>query len=102
MINKNNVAEYLPFIQALEEGKTIEVNTGFGENDERWVEISSLNFDRAPRRYRIKAEPPPPREIWGNIYGKGPIYVHPSKDAAIANANLGVVRKAVHFREVIE
>jgi hypothetical protein len=102
MFNKNNVAEYLPFIHALAEGKTIEVNIDFGKNDKRWVEVSSLNFDRAPRRYRVKVEPPPPCELWVNIYDSGGPYAHFSEDSALANAGPEVVRKAVHLREVIE
>lgn len=65
-MNKNNAKDYLPFVQALVEGKTIQVNVG--ECTERgfvdkWVDaMSELSFVGKPSQYRIKPEP-----VWAVI-----------------------------------
>lgn len=49
--------------------------------------------------YRVKPEP---KEIWVNEYGQGFGAIHSTKENALDYVNTGVIRKAVHFREVIE
>jgi hypothetical protein len=54
-MNKNNAKDYLPFVQALAEGKTIQVNlphTGWEDLDGDY----NIDFGRKPECYRIKSE----------------------------------------------
>ena len=52
-MNKYNAKEYIPLIQALADGKTIQLNTS-----NKWVDLSfAMSFDRDPDQYRIKPEP---------------------------------------------
>ena len=52
-MDKNNAKDYLPFVQALVEGKTIQ----FKDVDGNWIDIvSNVRFDSIPERYRIKPE----------------------------------------------
>ena len=53
-MNKNNAKDFLPLVQALADGKTIQFYTG------SWVDLSSVDetsFTLPPERYRIKPEP---------------------------------------------
>lgn len=56
-MNKDTAKDYLPLLQALAEGKTIQWVSDGGV----WVDPSSsdkeLFFTHAPSRYRIKSEP---------------------------------------------
>lgn len=51
-MTKENAHLYLPFVQALAEGKEIEVFNSYGE----WASIENLTFSAIPERYRIKTE----------------------------------------------
>ena len=53
-MNKENAHLYLPLIQALAEGKTIQFNHGEGFG---WVDRERVQFDFPPENYRIKPEP---------------------------------------------
>lgn len=103
MITKDNAALYLPLIQAMAEGKKIEVQ--MSHNGE-WAERTSLNFDGQPECYRVKVEPPPPRDIWVNVYKSGSgceFFGHDSKEKAVTYAaQSNSSELAVHFREVRE
>ena len=53
-MNKNNAKDFLPMVQALADGKTIQFYTG------SWVDLSSedeTSFALPLERYRIKPEP---------------------------------------------
>ena len=52
-MNKSNAKQYLPLVQALAEGKTIQYKRSV-ESD--WVDMANTNFIYAPTRYRIKPE----------------------------------------------
>ena len=52
-MNKDNAKDYLPLVQALAEGKTIQL---FSDGD-GWEDIRSPIFDRPAKLYRIKPEP---------------------------------------------
>lgn len=53
-ITKENAHQYLPLVQALAEGKTVQVN----RPDKGWVEPEvGLTFLYQPQYYRIKPEP---------------------------------------------
>lgn len=51
-MNKNNAAQYLPLVQALAEGKTLEYNSLLG-----WENRKDFDFTASPECYRIKPEP---------------------------------------------
>lgn len=53
-MNKVNAHLYLPLIQALAEGKTIQVYLPYNKT---WVDKDNLKFDSPPDQYRIKPEP---------------------------------------------
>lgn len=55
-MNKDTAAQYLPLVQALAEGKTLQLNSGGN-----WRDESDVIFSFPPNRYRIKPEP---RKIW--------------------------------------
>lgn len=53
-MNKNNAKDFLPFVQALAEGKTIQIKDSF---DGSWKDIEDgVNFGFDPEHYRIKPE----------------------------------------------
>jgi hypothetical protein len=53
-MNAQNAKEYLPFVQALAEGKTIQTKIGMSEN---WSDVGETYFEAYPINYRIKPEP---------------------------------------------
>lgn len=58
-MNKDNAAEYLPLVQALAEGKTIQFFT-----DGKWCDSPSCQFAYGVDRYRIKPEPGKVYVMW--------------------------------------
>ena len=70
-MNKNNAKEFLPLVQALADGKTIQ---GFFEPTAEWRDLTSPDFSNwPPEKFRIKPEPPKPRE-WNMWEENGKIY----------------------------
>ena len=65
-MNKENAHLYLPLVQALAEGKTIQ-NTS--RDKKEWWDAETLSFTMPPDHYRIKPEPPKPLDVW--------VYVNP-------------------------
>jgi hypothetical protein len=55
-MNKHNAAQFLPLVQALADGKTIQKIC-----NDTWEDLESPFFHDEPERYRIKQEP---REFW--------------------------------------
>ena len=53
-MNKDNAHLYLPLVQALAEGKTIQFKSQF---DNKWEDLHSVQFNYTPDQYRIKPEP---------------------------------------------
>lgn len=53
-MNKDNAREYLPLVQALAEGKTIQ---GSMCDCSAWYDIGTPLWDMPPGSYRIKPEP---------------------------------------------
>lgn len=83
-MNKDNAHLYLHLIQALMDGKTIQVNVGNSYGEE-WVDKDELQFDLPNKRYRIKPEPITQefyyiveKETGKSIYGGGITYNHPT------------------------
>lgn len=58
-MNKQNAKDYLPLVQALADGKTIQL-AGYENN---WSDLDYPDFRAAPNKYRIKPEPHP-AESW--------------------------------------
>jgi len=95
-MNKETAAEFLPLVQALADGKTIQVKHTLGI----WKDFIAPSFSCSPEDYRIKPEP---RE-WviftdgESIYHKGPsdcddVRVSYGKNTAL---------KAVRVREILD
>lgn len=92
-MNKENAKDYLPLVQALADGRMIQVKTVCG-----WVDSESIGFVFPPDQYRIKPEP---REFWVNRYPNGNesgkcLTRHEAEGVAISGA------VQVCYREVIE
>lgn len=98
-MNKKNAADYLPLVQALAEGKTIQC----GDDNCGWSDIKDFEecaFSHPPHNYRIKPEP---KEIWFNRYNTGvESGPYESKEKAIEFAFHGRPITQVCYREVIE
>lgn len=61
-MNKDNAKDFLPLVQALAEGKTIQIMTA----DRGWVDFyKEIVFSLSAKYYRIK---PVPTKAWINIY----------------------------------
>lgn len=52
-MNKENAHEYMPLVQALANGLTIQEDMG----KDGWKDFEEINFDMRPEYYRIKPEP---------------------------------------------
>ena len=52
-MNKEKAKDYLPFVQAMADGKTIQFKTDRGN----WKDGVNLEFSLDPKNYRIKPEP---------------------------------------------
>ncbi len=55
-MNKNNAKDYLPLVQALAEGKTIQWMPGDSAMC-KWEDRVEMDFSQPPFAYRIKPEP---------------------------------------------
>jgi hypothetical protein len=76
-MNKENAKDYLPLVQALADGKTIQFKCLLMEtipynSDFKWKDIacnSEFKWTNAPDHYRIKPEPRT-WEVWAHENGK--------------------------------
>lgn len=92
-MNKDNAKDYLPLVQALAEGKEIQMKNGAGI----WTSYRDMDFCLIASEYRIKPEP---KEIWVNEYPNEINSAYRSYDLAAAHClDYG---KTVRYREVIE
>jgi hypothetical protein len=68
-MNKDNAKDFLPLVQALAEGKTVQ----FSHPGEGWTSITEPIFQFPPQHYRIKPEPPKPLEfdVWVSLHLNG-------------------------------
>ena len=53
MMNKNNAKDFLPLVQALIDGKTIQY---YSHRAAQWKDMTAVNFVYDRARYRIKPE----------------------------------------------
>jgi hypothetical protein len=56
-MNKENAHLYLPLVQALADGKTIQTALHFVTNEFQWEDMEDLLLNLPPDHYRIKPEP---------------------------------------------
>lgn len=95
-MNKFNAKDYLPLVQALVEGKTVQYRL-LGE---KWSTGGDVDFSLPPDQYRIKPEP---REKWFVQYkGGSESGPYGDKDAAECYALHDHDYTIVCYREVIE
>lgn len=95
-MNARNAKDYLPLVQAMADGKVIEMYWSNG-----WKELEETSFSGPAERYRIKPEP---REIWVNHY-YNPCrldQICDSQQEANQRAVLGQLFCQKRYREVIE
>lgn len=52
-MNSTNAKDYLPLVQSLADGKTVQWLTNAGE----WQDVGQVDFCDTPSSYRIKPEP---------------------------------------------
>lgn len=64
-MNKENAHQFLPFVEALAAGKTIQIRH---TEDDVWTDAFNPSFSFEPERYRVKPEP---REWTLHVYGDG-------------------------------
>lgn len=72
-MNKDNAHLYLPLVQALSEGKVIEVNYSSIKSNPDWRVQEELVFNYPPESYRVRPEP---RRFWITEYKNGNRVVH--------------------------
>lgn len=95
-MNASNAKDYLPLVQALAEGKVIQLRTHGG----KWMDEDSPAFTSLPFCYRIKPEP---REIWVNEWKPaGKVVFDSAEDAAEHAKRYGIGHVTTRYREVIE
>ena len=77
-MNKEDAHLYLPLVEALADGKTIQQRVSF-ESWEDFKQDCEIMFNRPPEHYRIKPEPPRTFEMWlgptGTMY---PVNLYPN------------------------
>ena len=96
-MNKDNAAQFLPLVQALAEGKTIQYQMADG----RWEDRKSPEFTSDPQCYRIKPEPKKPLEfdLWIAFNDEGRLCHY-------TNADMSKIKdsewRKIKVREVVE
>jgi len=95
-MNASNAKDYLPLVQALVEGKTVQYRL-LGE---KWSTGGDVDFSLPPDQYRIKPEP---REIWVNEWdGNGFVVFSTESEAMEHSKRYGIGHVTTRYREVIE
>jgi hypothetical protein len=92
-MTRDEAKDYLPLIQALADGKTIQVK----EDDGTWADLHSPSFWNDPCFYRIK-----PKVIWVNEYPLDDYCVSSSEVEAKRYAEKSAIRIAVRYVEMPE
>ena len=93
-MNKENAKDYLPLVQALADGKTIQ----WLDYENRWADTNALSAEWPAEKYRIKPEP---KEIFVVIDkdNDGSHIAFYSEEMAIKDAEGKY--EVRHYREVI-
>lgn len=97
-MNKDTAKDYLPLVQALSEGKVIQIRN---TTEREWVDLDTgeIAFSSGAEQYRIKPEP---REVWVNHYGDTAPGAMAWSNKQIAKNQAGDGAIQVRYREVIE
>jgi len=96
-MNAENAKFYLPLVQALAEGKTIQYR---GSDKSDWVDTISPRLENAdPSDFRVKPEP---FECWVNFYGEGAPLGGPHKTEAAAKTNCSLSGRTIRMIEAPE
>lgn len=100
-MNKHNAKDYLPLVQALAEGKSLQYNVNRSDEAPKWVDREDFTFDEHVTEYLIKPEP---REIWVNHYANTCRLdqICDSKEEADQRCARGELVCQIRYREVIE
>lgn len=94
-MNKDNAKDYLPLVQALADGKEVQILHS-GE----WHDIDDPSFTAPAVCHRIKPEP---REVWVNEWKPAGKVVFDSPEEAYEHAKrYGIEHVTTHYREVVE
>ncbi|YCT77650.1 hypothetical protein QV000_07260 [Stenotrophomonas maltophilia] len=96
-MNKDNAKDFLPLVQALADGKVIQIAIVTGD----WVDLGEeVHFRAHPAEYRIKPEP---REIfvprWPDGFEGAPYRTEREAKQILSNET---TCKIICYREVIE
>lgn len=91
-MTRETAKEYLPLVQALAEGKTIQLNVG------GWQDTVDVDFSHPVRYYRIKPEP---RRWWIVKCSHGESLWH-SKETAIITGGCGDQKEIIEVVEVLK
>lgn len=98
-MNASNAKDYLPLVQALADGKSLQYNVNRSDEAPKWVDREDFTFDEHVTEYRIKPEP---REIWVNEWADGKRIFDSHGDASLHAMQYPIVRSTTRYREVIE
>jgi len=94
-MNKDNAKDFLPLVQALADGKTIQYHNG-----SEWLDMTRPTFvDEFVKNYRIKPEPRKPREFFMSLRDDGTPYT-----ACVISKPLNTYPESeiIRVREIIE
>jgi hypothetical protein len=100
----SNAKDFLPLLQALADGKTIQHRAC---SSDRWTDGSNLSFADDLDCYRIKPETKVPRVLYVNIFDDGTNEHIAYEDGSVACVDdsygaFKIVERAVKFIEVLE
>lgn len=94
-MNKESAKDYLPLVQALADGKTLQSNAS-GE----WKDVDDPGFGNPVTMYRIKPEP---REVWVTFNSNGtPLSVASVPPGYVPADSRGERAYVSRYREVLE
>jgi len=82
-MNKTNAHLYLPFVQAMAEGKTVQIRSSLSLGCTDYRDMTEATFSGSPEYYRVKPEP---EEVWVNKWKDGAHFYHKTKAGAIKGA----------------
>jgi hypothetical protein len=96
-MTKDNAKDFLPLVQALADGKTIQ---GYYDPTMEWRDLKSPDFSNwPPDKFRIKPEPPKPREFLISLTDLGLVFDAVKAGVAMQPTPGGSI---IRVREIIE
>ncbi len=100
-MNAQNARLFLPLVQAVMDGKTIEFDRNFGKSKPDWTAIHAPDFCHAPELYRIKPEPPKPREFRMWVHENGSTAIPSARDERLPQRSIDSGWVEIKVREVL-